>query len=74
VFKFPPMLPDGGAPDPAVFVTAVPNWHEGDAFMPSSGARYRILGINENVDETGLEELYQRGINAIWMVEPARSG
>ena len=34
-------------------------------------AEFRILGINDEIDVEGLEELYERGINAIWTVEPA---
>jgi len=53
------------------FVTAVPNWSEGETFMVAGGKRFRILGINDEIDAEGLEELYERGINGIWMVEPA---
>jgi hypothetical protein len=28
-------------------------------------------GINDNVDEEGLQDFYEQGINGIWMVEPA---
>jgi hypothetical protein len=70
VFKYLLVLPDGQPPDPAAFVTAVPNWGVGEEFMVSRGGRFRILGINEEIDVEGLEELYERGINGIWMVEP----
>jgi hypothetical protein len=72
VFKFLLTTPEGQPPYPAVFVTAVPNWHAGEQLMVASGGRYRILGINENVDEERLEELYRRGIARIWMVEPVK--
>jgi hypothetical protein len=39
--------------------------------MVAGGKEFRILGINDEIDVEGLEELYERGINAIWMVEPA---
>jgi hypothetical protein len=39
--------------------------------MVSRGGRFRIVGINDEIDVEGLEELYDRGINGIWMVEPA---
>jgi hypothetical protein len=71
VFKYLLRLPDGQPPDPAAFVTAVPNWGVGEQFMVSKGDRYRILAINSEIDAEGLEELYVRGINGIWMVEPA---
>jgi hypothetical protein len=37
--------------------------------MVSNGDRYRIVAINDEIDVDGLEELYDRGINGIWMVE-----
>jgi hypothetical protein len=43
----------------------------GITFMVAGGKQFRILGINGEIDVEGLEELYERGINAIWMVEPA---
>jgi hypothetical protein len=70
VFKYLLMLADGEPVDPAVFVTAVPNWKAGEEFMVSSGDRFRILGINDEIDVEGLEELYRRGIFGIWKVEP----
>jgi hypothetical protein len=51
-------------------VTAVPNWSVGETFMVAGGKQFRIVGINDEVDVAGLEELYERGINGIWMVEP----
>jgi len=68
-FKYLLALPDGEPPDPTAFVTAVPNWSVGEEFMVSRGGRFRILGINDEIDVDGLEELYERGINGIWMVE-----
>jgi len=70
-FKFLLMLRGGEPPDAAAFVTAVPNWSVGETFMVAGGKQFRILGINEEVDVEGLEDLYERGINGIWMVEPA---
>jgi hypothetical protein len=54
-----------------VFVTAVPNWREGEEFIVSSGDRFRILEINDQIDVKGLEELDRRDIIGIWKVEPA---
>jgi hypothetical protein len=71
VFKYLLMLPDGQPPDPAAFVTAVPNWSVGEEFMVARLKRFRIIGINDEIDVEGLEELYNRGINGIWMVERA---
>jgi len=69
VFKFLLMLRGGEPVDPAAFVTAVPNWREGEEFMVSSGKRFRIVGINEDIDVDELEALFERGINGIWVVE-----
>lgn len=74
MFKYLLVLPDGDPPDPAAFVTAVPNWSVGEEFMVAGGKRFRILGINNDIDVDGLEELYERGINGIWMVEPLGIG
>jgi hypothetical protein len=38
--------------------------------MLSSGSEFRILGNNTEFDVDGLEELDERGINAIWTVAP----
>ena len=69
-FKYLLVLPDGQPPDPAAFLTAVPNWSVGEEFMVSNGDGYRIVATNDEIDVVGLEELYERGINGIWMVEP----
>jgi hypothetical protein len=70
-FKFFLITADGEPPEPAtVFVTAVPNWRVEEEFMLADGSQFRIVGINNDVDADGLDELYERGINAIWMVEP----
>jgi hypothetical protein len=70
VFKYLLIDPDGQPPDPAAFVTAVPNWSVSETFLVAGLKEFRIVGINNDVDEEGLEELYDRGINGIWMVEP----
>jgi hypothetical protein len=70
VFKYLLMLPDGEPCDPAAFVTAVPSWSVGETFMVAGGKQFRIVGINDEIDAEGLEELYERGFNGIWIVEP----
>jgi len=50
VFKYLLMLRDGEPVDAAVFITAVPNWHVGEEFMVSRGERFRIAGINDEID------------------------
>ena len=42
----------------------------GEEFMVAGLKRFRILGINDDIAVQGLEELYERGINGIWIVEP----
>jgi hypothetical protein len=51
-------------------VTAVPNWPVGETFLVAGGKQFRILGINDDIDVEGLKELYERGINGIWMLDP----
>jgi hypothetical protein len=62
VFRYLLRLPDGEPADPAAFVTAVPNWSVGETFMVAGGKQFRIVGINDEIDVEGLEELYERGI------------
>jgi hypothetical protein len=49
-FKFMLVLPDGTPPDPAVFVTAVPNWSVGEELTVGSGERFRILEIRTDLE------------------------
>jgi hypothetical protein len=65
VFKFLLRLEDGEPNDPAVFVTAVPNWTVGETFSTGRGHEWRILAIETDIDE----ELVERGINAVFTVE-----
>jgi hypothetical protein len=60
-------LEDGDPPDPAVLVTAVPNWTVGETIMLGAGERLRILAIETEIDE----ELVERGFNGIFTVKPA---
>jgi len=68
VFKYLLALPDGQPPDPAVFVTAIQNWQVGEVFMVGGGKQFRIVARGQDLDE--LEELYERGIHGLWVVEP----
>jgi hypothetical protein len=67
VFRFLLRLEDGEPNDPAVFVTAVPNWTVGEVIPLGRGERLRVLAINDDVDE----ELVESGITAVFTVEPA---
>ena len=70
-FKYLLVNVDGQPPNPAaVFVppSRTGGWEE---FMLGDGSRFRIVSINTEVDVDGLEELYERGINDIWTLEPA---
>jgi hypothetical protein len=70
VFRNLLVLPDGEVNDPAVFITPVPNYDVGETFMLGDGSQFRILDINTNMTDDQLEELYSRGMNGIWAVEP----
>jgi hypothetical protein len=67
VFRFLLRLEDGEPNDPAVLVTAVRNWTVGEAFSTGRGHEWRILAIETDIDD----ELVDRGINAVFTVEPA---
>jgi hypothetical protein len=45
-FEFALALEDGEPADPAMFVTAVPDWPVGDEFLASSLQRFRILAMD----------------------------
>jgi len=49
--------------DPAMFVTAAPDWTEGDLFMPRGGERFRIVAIEPTIDD-------ELPFHATWTVEP----
>jgi hypothetical protein len=58
------LLVDGQAADPAMFVTALPTWSEGDEFLAGSALhRFRILAIEPEM--TG-----EAGHHGVWTVEP----
>ena len=67
MFGYLLLLPDGLPTEPsAVLVTAVPNWKVGEVCTVGSGDRFRILAIDMEVHE----ELAERGINGMFVVEP----
>jgi hypothetical protein len=66
VFKFLLRLEDGEPNDPAVLVTAVPNWTVGESFSTGRGHEWRILAIDADIDD----EFVARGVNAVFTVEP----
>jgi len=47
---------------------AKPTWSIGETFMVYGGKQFRIVAMGEDLDE--LEELYQRGVQGFWVVEP----
>ena len=62
-FRYALFLQDDEPADPAVFVTAAPDWHEGDVFMPRGGQRFRIVTIEPTMDA-------ELPFHATWTVEP----
>jgi hypothetical protein len=67
VFRFLLKVEDGEPNDPALFMTAVPDWIEGREFLLGGYERLRILAINSAISD----ELKERGINAVFTVERA---
>jgi hypothetical protein len=55
VFRFLLKLEDGEPTDPAVFVTAVPNWTVDETFSTGRGEEWRILAIDTDIDEELVE-------------------
>jgi len=62
-FRFALLFADGEPADPAVFVTAAPDWQEGDVFLARGGRRFRILAIEPTMDD-------ELPFHATWTVEP----
>jgi hypothetical protein len=44
-------------------VTAVPDWHEGDTFLPRGGERFRIVVIEPSME-------VDAEFHGVWTVEP----
>jgi hypothetical protein len=58
-FQYRLILKDGTPADPPQFITATPQWREGDTFMSRPGRTFRILAINDSSDD----------VHAVWTVE-----
>ena len=61
-FRYALYLEDGEPADPVAFVTATPQWREGDRFMPRGGQPFRIVRIEPSLDEAAM-------FDAVWVVE-----
>ena len=68
MFKYLLVLRNGQPADPVVFSTALPHWRVGECLMVDPGHHLRIVGISHDLDE--LDELHERGIDGLWVVEP----
>jgi hypothetical protein len=66
VFKYLLRLPDGEPPDPAMLVTAVPNWSVGDVITVGRYKQLRVVAI----DDFPHAELVEQDVRAIFTVEP----
>jgi hypothetical protein len=67
MFKFLLKLENGEPPDPAVFVTVIPSWSVGETFLVTAHQRLRILAQDFDL----ADELAEKGVNAVFTVEPA---
>jgi hypothetical protein len=65
VFCYLLRLPDCEPPDPAMFVTAVPNWSVGDVITAGRGEQLRVVAI----DGFPHAELVELDVRAIFTVE-----
>jgi hypothetical protein len=55
VFGFLLVDRDGEPVDPAAFVTAVPNWSEGELITLGRGEQLRVLATQPDIDERLVE-------------------
>ena len=62
-FRYLLLLENGEPADPAVFVTASPQWEEGDPFQAGDGSRWRIVRIAP-------ELVGNAPFDGAWVVEP----
>lgn len=60
MFTYRLILEDGSPFDPPEFVTAVPNWKEGETFLLRPGHVYRIVEVRPAED-----------VHGEWVVKPA---
>jgi hypothetical protein len=65
-FKYLLVTPDEEPTDPAAFVTAVPNWSEGEVITLGSGKQLRVVATQP----TSPRRLIERGFNGMLIVEP----
>ncbi len=61
-------LKNGDPADPAILVTAVPNWNAGDVIPTGADTAYRVVGTDP-LDERAAEQ----GLNGLIVVEPLES-
>ena len=66
MFRYLLQLPDGEPNDPAVLVSAIPNWSVGEVITFGRGEQARILDIETEIDEA----LIEQGFNGVFVVEP----
>jgi len=67
MFRFLLKLPDGQPPDPAMLVTAVPNWSVGDVITVGRENQLRVIAID---DFPACGPLVEQDVRAIFTVEP----
>jgi hypothetical protein len=61
------LLADGEPNDPAVFVTAIPNWSVGEVITVGNGAKLRVVRITDHV----ARKLVDLGLSGVvFTVEP----
>ena len=65
-FRYLLRAADGEPHDPAAFVTAVPNWSDGELITLGSGEQLRVVATQPDI----AEELIERGFNGMLVVEP----
>jgi hypothetical protein len=66
VFRFLLVLENGEPYDPAVLVTVIPSWSDGETVLVTADQRLRIVAQDFDL----ADELVDQGINAVWVVEP----
>jgi hypothetical protein len=62
------VLPDGEPNNPALFVTAVPNWTADEVSTLGDGEQLRIVAITDPSEKPAA-----RGFSGIFAIEPIRS-
>ncbi len=68
-FKFLLARPAGSPNDPAVFVTAVPNWSDGEVITLGAGEQLRVVATQPEI----ADELIEEGFNGMLIVEPVEA-